>query len=259
MMKHCKYCGKELHEFSSFCPYCMNSQIEKQNAVIQKRKLNKWLYFLIAIIFLIAFIAIGVIFLNGISRGENHSTVQMKAEEITTTTSLTTTSTETMQTTTITTITATSTAKTTTKTSTTENVTTTTGTITTGVLDYSEYDGTYYPDRLTEGDVKGIYGYERLGGVELFVTYTEQMILDEPDKHLDISIKLFTENDIIEVRDVYIDVLEPQNPIVFDFEDVYGGEGTAILLFENGKIHLTTIADEEAGRQTKIIVDEWLS
>ena len=85
------------------------------------------------------------------------------------------------------------------------------------------------------------------------------MILDEPDKHLDISIKLFTENNIIEVRHVYIDVLEPQNPIIFDFEDVYGGEGTSTLLFENGKIHLTTTADEEAKRQTKIIVDEWLS
>lgn len=54
-------------------------------------------------------------------------------------------------------------------------------------------------------------------------------------------------------------MLEPQNPIIFDFEDVYGGEGTATLLFENGKIHLTTTADEEAKRQTKIIVDEWLS
>ena len=69
-MKHCKYCGKELHEFSSFCPYCMNSQIEKQNAVIQKSKLNKWLYFVIAIIFLIAFIAIGVILLNDIRSEE---------------------------------------------------------------------------------------------------------------------------------------------------------------------------------------------
>ena len=257
-MKHCKYCGKELHEFSSFCPYCMNSQIEKQNAVIQKSKLNKWLYFVIAIIFLIAFIAIGVILLNDIGQGENHSTVQMRATEITTTTSLTTTSTETMQTTTIT-ITATSTVKSTTTTSTTENATITTETIRTEFLDYSEYDGIYYPDGLTEDDVKGIYGDEGPGGVELFITYTDQMILDEPDKHLDISIKLFTENNIIEVRHVYIDVLEPQNPIIFDFEDVYGGEGTATLLCENGKIHLTTTADEEAKRQTKIIVDEWLS
>ena len=165
-MKHCKYCGKELHEFSSFCPYCMNSQIEKQNAVIQKSKLNKWLYFVIAIIFLIAFIAIGVILLNDIGQGENHSTVQMRATEITTTTSLTTTSTETMQTTTIT-ITATSTVKSTTTTSTTENATITTETIRTEFLDYSEYDGIYYPDGLTEDDVKGIYGDEGPGGVEL--------------------------------------------------------------------------------------------
>ena len=74
------------------------------------------------------FIAIGVILLNDIGQGENHSTVQMRATEITTTTSLTTTSTETMQTTTIT-ITATSTVKSTTTTSTTENATITTETI----------------------------------------------------------------------------------------------------------------------------------
>lgn len=55
MMKHCKYCGKELHEFSSFCPYCMNSQIEKQNAVIQHRKNNppKTIIFIVICIALI--------------------------------------------------------------------------------------------------------------------------------------------------------------------------------------------------------------
>ena len=37
-MKYCKYCGKGLHTASSFCPYCMKSQIAKQSAVMQQKK-----------------------------------------------------------------------------------------------------------------------------------------------------------------------------------------------------------------------------
>lgn len=63
MMKHCKYCGKELHEFSSFCPYCMNSQIEKQSAVIQHRKNNplKTIIFIVICITLIIAILLYII------------------------------------------------------------------------------------------------------------------------------------------------------------------------------------------------------
>ena len=63
MMKHCKYCGKELHEFSSFCPYCMNSQIEKQSAVIQHRKNNplKTIIFIVICIALIIAILLYII------------------------------------------------------------------------------------------------------------------------------------------------------------------------------------------------------
>ena len=62
-MKHCKYCGKELHEFSSFCPYCMNSQIEKQSAVIQHRKNNplKTIIFIVICIALIIAILLYII------------------------------------------------------------------------------------------------------------------------------------------------------------------------------------------------------
>ena len=37
-MKYCKYCGKGLHTASSFCPYCMKSQIAKQSAAMQQKK-----------------------------------------------------------------------------------------------------------------------------------------------------------------------------------------------------------------------------
>lgn len=63
MMKHCKYCGKALYEYSSFCPYCMNSQIEKQSAVIQHRKNNppKTIIFIVICIALIIAILLYII------------------------------------------------------------------------------------------------------------------------------------------------------------------------------------------------------
>ncbi|MCM1226856.1 MAG: hypothetical protein NC320_05440 [Clostridium sp.] len=37
-MKHCKYCGKELHEFSSYCPYCMCKLIDTE--CVSEKKCN---------------------------------------------------------------------------------------------------------------------------------------------------------------------------------------------------------------------------
>lgn len=62
MMKHCKYCGKELHELSSFCPYCMNSQFEKQCKAIPKAKCfpKKIIFITICIILIIAVALYGI-------------------------------------------------------------------------------------------------------------------------------------------------------------------------------------------------------
>lgn len=268
-MKYCKHCGRKLHPQASFCPFCMGIQIDKQTYIPRKKKSNYLLVIFIGLA--IVTIMIVVLFLKGSIRPESHNENE-KLKEPAITTSVTT------STTTIPTMTTTTTERLNTSTTTTtetitiaENTTTTTETTTTEptheestvnaneVLDYHDYDGIYYPDGLSEGDVKGLYGYEKIGGVQLCITYIDQMILDVPDKHLDISITLFTEYDMVEVRHRRVDVLETQNPIVFDFEDVYGGMGIATLLFENGKVHLTTIAYEDTKRQTKIIVDEWLS
>lgn len=40
MMKHCKYCGEEIHEQASFCPYCMNKLIVTETA--SKKKQHPW-------------------------------------------------------------------------------------------------------------------------------------------------------------------------------------------------------------------------
>lgn len=266
-MKNCKYCGKELHDKSSFCPYCMKSQYTKQTLVVTYKKTNKWLYFVIIVLAVIVALTSILLFINKNQSSDTKSDFSSEITVSTTTKPIETTSTVA---TTISNITS-STTETSTQT-TTEETTITTETVTTittyeptentsEVIDYFEYSGVYYTDGLTEGDVKGLYGYDKIGGVELFVNYVDQIIKPDNyhDQHLDISIKLFTEYDIIEVRHVIVDVTTPKNPIVFDFEDVYGGAGTSTLLFENGKIHIKTVANDSANRQTQIVVDEWLS
>lgn len=52
-MKKCHYCGKEIHDFSSFCPYCMKSQIEKCTT-IQKSRSNKKMIIIAAALILFA-------------------------------------------------------------------------------------------------------------------------------------------------------------------------------------------------------------
>ena len=107
-MKHCNYCGKEIHEQSSFCPYCMQSQIDKENTVIWERKSGKWLYLLVIGLLLVLLIVL-VCFLMRENKEipENHSDI---AIEITETTTITTTTTLPISTT----VTATTQAETTT-------------------------------------------------------------------------------------------------------------------------------------------------
>lgn len=63
-MKHCKYCGKELHDNASFCPYCMRKVITTESVEIPKRKHAYVIYFLITFLFIIA-ILVFLLVLNG--------------------------------------------------------------------------------------------------------------------------------------------------------------------------------------------------
>ena len=57
-MKYCRYCGKEIHEKSNFCPYCMQSQLEKKSEIIYKKNSKKWVYILLIATVIIIIIAV---------------------------------------------------------------------------------------------------------------------------------------------------------------------------------------------------------
>lgn len=250
MMKYCKYCGKELHEFSSFCPYCMNSQIEKQSAVIQKKNSKKRLYFLIIGIALILLIVIVFIFMNDRKElHENNSSIVIESTKPTSTASTETS---------ITTSTTTTTQQTTTEihTTTTEMSMITTQIETTTVPDTETTIqlGDYLTEGKTSSQIRGYGGYENIGGIILTIEEIN-------DTSLTFSIVQYSESgyasDTISARDITAEIID--NKAEFQFSDMLDGKGTGILTFENNKIHFITYPDETAPMQTSIIVDEWLS
>lgn len=254
MMKHCKYCGKELHEFSSFCPYCMNSQIEKQNAVIQKKNSKKWLYFLIIGIALALLIVLVFIFMNDRKElHENNSSIAIESIE-----STSATSTESALTTVTTTITEPITTEihtTTTKTiTTTTQIETTTVPTETTLLETTIQLGDYLTEGKTSSQIQGYGGYENIGGIILTIEEINETSLT-------FSIVQYSESgyasDTISARNITAEIID--NKAEFQFSDMLDGKGYGILTFEQGKIHIVTYPNETTSMQTSIIVDEWLS
>lgn len=250
MMKHCKYCGKELHEFSSFCPYCMKSQIEKQNAVIQKRNSKKWLYFLIIGIALALLIVLVFIFMNDRKElHENNSSIAIESIE-----STSAASTESALTTVTTTITEPITTEI--HTTTTEAITTTTQIETTTVptAETTIQLGDYLTEGKTISQIQGYGGYENIGGIILTIEEINETSLT-------FSIVQYSESgyssDTISARNITAEIID--NKAEFQFSDMLDGKGCGILTFENDKIHIVTYTVETPSMQTSIIVDEWLS
>lgn len=250
MMKHCKYCGKELHEFSNFCPYCMQSQIEKQNAVIQKRKSKKWLYFSAVGIILIAFIAIVMILLNDNHQDADNSDIPTETTGITTTALSTTTSTETQTTT----VTSMATTETSTTTATNSEMTEMTTTTYIESNDETYQVGNYITEGKSISQIQGYGGYEDIGGTILEIEEID-------DNSITFSIIKYSESgyasDTVSARNITAEIID--NKADFQFNDMLDGKGNGTLTFEQGKIHIQTWADETASMQTSIIVDEWLS
>lgn len=246
-MKHCKYCGQDIHEYSSFCPYCMQSQIEKQDAVVQKRKSKKWLYLSAVGIILIAFIAIVMILLNG---NHQESDIPNETTEITTTTLSIEMSTE-IQTTTITSVTTTETNTTTVTNSETIEITTTTESASN---DTTYHVGDYITDGKSSSQIQGYGGYDDIGGTILEIEEID-------DNSITFSIIKYSESgyasDTVSARNITAEIID--NKANFQFNDMLEGKGNGILTFEQGKIHIQTWTDETASMQTSIIVDEWLS
>lgn len=239
-MKHCKYCGKELHENASFCPYCMKSQIEKQGAIIQERKSRKWLYIFIIIVAIIAVIAVLSVFINNDkNQAENNSDIPIVTTESTATTStepisaIITTTTFSEQTT----ITTESTTVTTTETIPQETV---------------FQLGDYITERKTISQIQGYGVYEDMGGIVLTIE-------EITDATLTFSIVQYDESglasDTISARNITAEIIG--NTVEFEFRDMLDGRGTGRLTLENGKIHIETWGD--TNRPTSIIVNESLN
>lgn len=253
-MKHCKYCGKELHEFSSFCPYCMRSQIEKQSAVIQKKNSKKRLYFLIMGVVLALLIVIVFIIMN--DRKELHSSNSNITIESTESTSAALTES------TLNTVTTTITQPITTEihTTTTETITTTTqieATIVpteTTLFESTIQLGDYLTDGKTSSQIQEYGGYENIGGIILTIE-------EISDTEITFSLTVYSESgyasDTVSARNITAEIID--NKAEFQFSDMLGGKGYGILTFENDKIHIVTYPDEASSMQTSIIVDEWLS
>lgn len=251
-MKHCKYCGQNIHEYSTFCPYCMQSQIEKQNAVIPKRKSKKWLYLSAIGIILIAFIAIVVILLNGSHREADDSDISTETTEIATTMLSTTTSTTT-QTTHLTTA-ATISIKTSTTTVTNSETIEITTTTELASNDITYQVGDYITEGKSYSQIQGYGGYENIGGTILTIEEID-------DNSITFSIIKYSESgyasDTVSARNITAEIID--NTAEFQFSDMLDGKGNGTITFEQGKIHIQTWADEAASMQTSIIVDEYLT
>ena len=242
-MKRCQYCGQELHEQASFCPYCMKSLIEKSSIVLKNKKSGKpaiWILTFATVILFIAIIAI-VCMVFGRSDTTNESETDSGIEIITTSA----VSTETTEST----LTTTSKTTTTTTSVTSENTTTSTQTETSSVTETTEpitdMDVYYIGDYITEGksssQIKGYGGYEDTGGVILTIEQSDE-------ESITFSIVCYEgsdyASDVISIRHITSQMI---NGIVeFEFNDMIDRGGTGVLTFENGKIHLQIwYADDE--------------
>lgn len=264
-MKHCNYCGKELHENASFCPYCMQSQIDKESTVIAERKSGKWLYLLVIGLLLALLIVLDCFLMRENKEiPENHSDIAIESTEATT---ITTTTTEPISTT----VTATTQAETTTFTTETTAVTTQTeATSTTKIYTTAETITTTIPpetpmpqvnqfqlgDYITEGktlsQIQGYGGYEDMGGIVLTIE-------EITDTTLTFSLIQYDESglasDTVSARNITAQLID--NTAEFEFRDMLDGRGTGTLTLENGMIHIETWGD--SSRPTSIILNEYLN
>lgn len=246
-MKYCRYCGKEIHEKSSFCPYCMQSQTEKQSETIYDKSLKKWLYILITATVIIAVFAV-LYFVLINKQSNNNSNIIIENTE-----AITITSTEAILTTVTTSTTATkqTTTKTETTVSTTTAMTTTSSTETTSQEIIFEL-GDYITEGKSSSQVMGYGGYEDIGGTILTIE-------DITDNMLTFTITLYSESgyasDTLSVRNITSELVG--NTAEFEFNDNSNGKGAGKLTFENGKIHIETWG--ETGNPTTIILNEYLT
>lgn len=240
--KECIYCGKELHMQASFCPYCMQSQIEKETFPVGNPKHRKRWVIPVCMILLMAVMIFLVLKIfsskpdepvNGNFHETSTSTTELTTT-IPTTTSFTiekqSSETETNITTTIQT----------------DTVMTTVTTIPTATasppLEAQYYLGDYITSEKSYSEVT----YS--GGIIL--TFTEQS-----GNTFTFNIVKYDESgsaaDTVTARKIHGEKVD--NQILFSFVDDRDNSGTGTLTFQDGKLHLQT-----SGEGTKLFVDTWL-
>ncbi|MGN0612469.1 MAG: hypothetical protein ACI4JB_01075 [Porcipelethomonas sp.] len=77
-MKKCKYCERELHENSSFCPYCMKGQTERQGTAVRRRNPAA---VIISFAVIVAVVSIILIMAGGGEKSSVNSAVQSEVSE----------------------------------------------------------------------------------------------------------------------------------------------------------------------------------
>lgn len=244
MMKYCMHCGKELHKNASFCPYCMESQIEKQGAVIHKKSLKKWLYFLIiGIMTAILIVIVCILVSDGKGKPDSNFNVVIETSESTpavstkcieTTMSSTIAYTEKPTTIAITTIQAT-------------NVTTTEA----RPSEVQFRTGDYITQGKTLSQIQGYGDYENPGGIVL----TIDEIFDDA---LTFSIVHYSESGLasetVSARNITGEMAG--NIVEFQFSDMLDGKGKGKITLENGVLHIEIRG--ETSNPTSIIANEYL-
>lgn len=248
--KECIHCGKDLHIQASFCPYCMQSQIEKETFPVDNSKHRKRWVIPVCMILLMAIMIFLVLIIISFKPDEpvnenfhetSTSTNTSSTTELTTTIPTTTSftiekqpsETETNITTTIQTDTVMTTVTT---------IPTTTETTVNQTAETKYYLGDY----ITSG--KSYSEVTHSGGIIL--TFTEQS-----GNTFTFDIVKYDESgsaaDTVTARKIHGEKVD--NQILFSFVDDRDNLGTGTLTFQDGKLHLQT------GREgTKLVVDTWL-
>ena len=246
-MKYCKYCGKGLHTASSFCPYCMRSQIAKQSAVMQQKKSKNIRYrFLGAGLLLLLCAAIAVLCLLVWGK-EPAETSSPSDSAIDTVKSSADTWTEPAQSTTVA-ATASVDAAASSATDFMENA------AETAAASDAEASALSIGDYITAGktrsQIQGYGGYTDIGGTILTIeSITDQTITFSIVQYSDSGYAADT------VSAKQITAQWVKNTAAFEFcDDTQDGKGYGTLSYENGTIHIETRSN--TNHPTKLVLNE---
>lgn len=248
-MKYYKYCGKGLHTASSFCPYCMKSQIAKQSAAMQQKKSKNIRYrFLEAGLLLLLCATIAVLCL--LVWGKEPAETSLPSDSaIDTVKSSAATWTEPAQSTT-----AAATASVDAAASSATDFMENANAAETAAASEAEASALSIGDYITAGktrsQIQGYGGYTDIGGTILTIeSITDQTITFSIVQYSDSGYAADT------VSAKQITAQWVKNTAAFEFcDDTLDGKGYGTLSYENGTIHIETRSN--TNHPTKLVLNE---